>query len=503
MTNMVVAKLDHLMTGGAGVVPSAPEAQRFALPPNGTPLAQLADPAEAELVQRCGAFRTLAQHARRVALSLGAGESAARDIGPVLARLARDGRLIDEPALARLVGAGAPTTDAGASITTIGFVTRDRPRAVARAAVSYATHAREHGHDVRVVVMDDGDGPGVPDALDAVRQDLPSPVYYAGPTEKRAFAARLAALAGVPKDVVAFALLDPFRTGATYGANRNALFLEIAGQGALSADDDTVCTPRRAPIRWPRLALAAGHPATEYRFFETLAEGRRVLPVSDDDVLTEFNKVLGRDVASLIRERPADAVDFEGADRAMIARLVAAPGRVAVAMPGMLGDAGGASPLPALLRARGVSHELMTTAAGAFGTALASRTLLRTPRSMTLSQGGYLMSTAVAWDARDMLPPFFPCFRCEDNLYGHSLRTFRPDAWVAHLPLTLEHDPVEARSYADPGDLTNAGLSVATLVAFVTDPNDTDHVNGLDGYRRVGELTSMTQRAARSLWPVS
>jgi hypothetical protein len=66
-----------------------------------------------------------------------------------------------------------------------------------------------------------------------------------------------------------------------------------------------------------------------------------------------------------------------------------------------------------------------------------------------LSKGGYLMTTAWAFDAREILPPFFPVFRCEDNLYGDLLAWFRPHDWIGHMPQSLVHAPEEARCYVD------------------------------------------------------
>jgi hypothetical protein len=466
--------------------------RRYAAAPADFTLEPPADPAEIALLARCHRFRTLADHARVVARALGLDAGADDEIRVVLERLVREGRVIDEREVARRVSERVPSGDSGAgvAITTLGFVTRDRPRAIARAVVSYASHAWKHGHPIRVVVMDDASTPLMAADMREIQVRLGTTggmVAYAGPAEKREYALRLATMAEVPDEVVTFALLDPLGTGATYGANRNALLLETIGEGVLSADDDTLCTPFVPPGRTTRLAFAAGRPDIRYRFYSGLDTAREDIETSDEDVIANLEAVLGRSAASLVHDASGD-LDLERADQALVARLLSEDGRAVAAMPGMLGDSGGAYAIHTLLRARGESHRHMVASPESFRTAVSSRTYLRATTGPALSQGGYLMATAIALDARELLPPFFPVFRCEDNLYGGLLRLCRSRDWVAHLPIALAHDPLEPRAYAGAnGETPGSPLPMASVIGLATEDVALAGEGDRDRYRVIGQ----------------
>jgi hypothetical protein len=458
--------------------------RRFASDPATPPPA---DPVDRALLARCRRFRTMDAHTGAILTAIGAGAEHGRRIRGVLARLAAEERLVDERGFVRRVARKPPSDDAPARIGTIGFVTRDRPESLVRAVASYVEHAHAHGREPFTVVVDDGVARPARQALESCAASLRSPIAYAGVTEKAAFAARIARAAGVPLELVSFAFLDVLDTGVSYGANRNALLLAAAGDGLLSADDDTLCQPLQTARR-EQWVLASGRVPIDYRFFPDLAAGLAESERLDADVLGCLDGVLGRGVVGLIADAKS-AVDLGRLDAEGIRRLSGRPGRVIAVVLGMLGDAGGDSPLHAVLATRGEGHRQLVATEASWRTALQSRIHLRAARQPTLATGGLFMTTAVALDARDILPPFFPIFRCEDNIYGSMLRRCRPRDWVAHLPVALVHEPVEPRCYAGIAEsVSEIGTPMAVFVQALTDAAPIADVEGNDALRSLGEF---------------
>jgi hypothetical protein len=98
------------------------------------------------------------------------------------------------------------------------------------------------------------------------------------------------------------------------------------------------------------------------------------------------------------------------------------------------------------------------------------------------------MTTAVGLDAREMLPPFFPIFRCEDNIYGTMLRRCRSRDWIAHLPVALVHDPGEPRRSAGIAEsVSGIGTPMAVFVQALTEDAPSADLEGPDALRSLGE----------------
>lgn len=443
-----------------------------------------ADPVDQAILARCRRFRTLDAHTDAIVTTLGVGPEHRRRLRGVLARLAAEERLVDEPGFVARVARTRAPSGSPAHIDTIGYVTRDRPESLVRAIASYGGHAQAHRRTPLALVLDDGLARPARPMLERHAARLPTPIAYAGVNEKAEFATRLARAARVPPNLLSFGLLDVLETGVSYGANRNALLLAAAGDTVFSADDDTVCQPIQTLER-EQWVVASGRVPIDYRFFPDLAAGLADSEPLDVDVLDCVDGVLGRDAVGLLADA-GRAVDLERLDADGIRRLGGPRGRVIAAVAGMLGDAGGDSPLHAVLAARGDAHRNMVATEDSWRIALQSRVHLRAARRPTLAAGGLFMTTAVALDAREILPPFFPIFRCEDNLYGTLLRRCRPHDWIAHLPFALVHQPAEPRRYAGLAEsVSEIGTPMAVFVqAFIDEAPITDEPS--EALRRLG-----------------
>lgn len=147
--------------------------------------------------------------------------------------------------------------------------------------------------------------------LQSLKEHYGVRISYAGPAEKRAFAAALVEESDLRPDVVDFALFDTEQCGQPIGANRNALLLHTVGELAFSTDDDVVCEVARAPTMKDGLAFEYRGDFTKFWFFPdrrtTLSSVTRV----EEDILAIHERLLGRSLGGCIAEFSQGGLCFE------------------------------------------------------------------------------------------------------------------------------------------------------------------------------------------------
>jgi glycosyltransferase involved in cell wall biosynthesis len=163
-----------------------------------------------------------------------------------------------------------------------------RLRDVAATVDAYDEHFWRNGHDVRIVVFDDGTTANR-EKYYALLEESPTynPVFYVGPQEKEQFLAHVATrLRDKKLGALVKSLFRP-----SYGGNRNCALMYTLGDIVVSADDDM--RPH---------ALMDSHPES-LRELE-IAHGRLVKAGRDEivsksfDILTAFLDVLGKPVSA-------------------------------------------------------------------------------------------------------------------------------------------------------------------------------------------------------------
>ena len=142
--------------------------------------------------------------------------------------------------------------------------------------------------------------PSIRASIDDLARELQTSLAHIGAAEKRALAAELVLDTGVDPDILEFALFDPFGVGTTIGANRNALALFTAGELMLSADDDTVCRPIRAPGARDALVVSAERDPQEYWFYADLESAVATPEDRSIDVFGEHERLLGGGLQSFL-----------------------------------------------------------------------------------------------------------------------------------------------------------------------------------------------------------
>jgi hypothetical protein len=300
-------------------------------------------------------------------------------------------------------------------IGTIGIVTKDRPHSLEAMLPGYIENGRRFGRNTAVVVMDDSKSSATRmanrTALTRLSRRYGTAIAYAGLPEKRVFAAKLAA-AGLPRDVVEFALFGLPGTEPTMGANRNALLLQTAGEAVFCVDDDVLCRLAEAPNRRPP-PPALGPSAPEHWFFKHHAEALAFGRFGDQDLLEGHERFLGC-------ESPR--------------------GKVWSTLNGIIGDCA----LSSIVDFNWLRGEPLKRLRD--GNRAVSRQVLRVVRRESTGATGDFTSTAFSLDNREMTPPFMPSFRFEDGMFGATLdKCF--GGCVVHLPSALLHVPPESRTF--------------------------------------------------------
>jgi len=398
----------------------------------------------AEKLLACTTFLTLDQHARNLQGRCNAALDVIRD---ELRSYVADGLFISESELLSEKSSGSNVVRSN-DISSIGIPTRNRPELLLRATKSYLENLQQHQRRCRLVIADGSDEDEArretENRLSALPPDQKSSVYYAGLLQKQRYAELLVS-AGIPQEVVTFALFGHPAISSTIGANRNAILLETVGELALSVDDDSLCRISAPLGESEQIRLAPDNDAVHVRFFpdrETLLASSVFV---DESVLSVHERLLGRTLNEL-----ASAADenlkIDGACTHLLSSLQKGQATIIASYLGICGDAGMGSPLAFIMDSRAQRQKLFDSDSD-FRCALSSREIILMARQPTISHAGPWLGNGLAADNRCLLPPFPPNLRGEDTVFGHLLSTCFSDSYFAHLPRTLLHDPPTQRSY--------------------------------------------------------
>jgi hypothetical protein len=337
-------------------------------------------------------------------------------------------------------------------IASVGVVTRDRPESLMRCLESYIVNCKRNGREIDFAVMDDSESVGGRDEtrrrlLDASERHGVE-ISYAGLEEKLQYAEALIAESKAPPEVVEFALFDPEGCGRSIGANRNALLLHTAGDLVLSADDDTVCQVGAVHDTKRSLSLdSRGEGFVKLWFFPDRASALQSVVVNDEDVLAIHEQLLGKTIGECISEY-SDLAEIElGNISHKLLDGMCRGGRIGVTIGGVIGDSGLHSPVR-WLALEAESRERMVRSEADYHSAWNSRELIRTVSRLTISDSTWCMGAALGLDNRSLMPPFMPVCRNEDGLFGLTLWACFDNVYLGHLPFTILHAPMDARSYS-------------------------------------------------------
>ncbi len=438
----------------------------------------------AKMVSECQQFKTLAEHARELSrdflrdsfTSRRHGFGSTEAIKSQLSELADAGFLISQQQLLEKWKSSEDVPSTDSAIASVGIVTCNRPEGLKRALTSYIENCLQYGRTNDFAVVDDSANPQMRasyrELLRSLKTQYGVKIYYGGLEEKQRFAKALIETGDLPPEIVNFALFDVEKSGASPGANRNALTLHSAGDMIFSADDDTACSLVASPQLKSGLSFKAGGDPSEYWLFRDRQTALQSVAFADANLLAEHEQLLGKNVGAILKTFASTGTpDFNPIDTPFLRRLLSGSGRVLVSFNGLVGDCGwGApfgywgAPLGYLLFA-GESHDRLVRSETDYRAATTSRDILRVVNQACISDDSFGMTTFVGLDNRQLLPPFLPVRRGQDLIFASSVWTCFPDAFFGHLPWALLHEPVEARKFW-PGEIfrTASGFDTAKLI---------------------------------------
>jgi hypothetical protein len=390
-------------------------------------------------------------------------------------------------------------------IASLGVITRSRPENLERCLRSYVENCQRFERDNDFIVMDDSEDPltraGNKELLQLLKREKDVKIRYGGREEKTLFANSLISEGGFDPELLNFALINSDGYEFSCGKNRNALFLDTIGDLIFSTDDDAVCRISSPSDSGASLEQRPrGQPLTpvEFWFFAKREDALSFADFVDEDLLELHEQLLGRTIADCLAT--FGDLDLLSSERPMpyhLRSLQSHDSRVIVTLTGMLGDSG--MRVPATYKVLGrASRERLIQSKESYLSACSSREVMRVATRTCLSNRTWFISTALAYDNREMLPPFFPVLRGTDGIFAATLDRCSQGGYLGDVPRAILHLPTRSRRYRhdqiieSADGITMHSLIVACLLSRQFWPGMTD---GAERMRAMGrhliELGSM------------
>jgi hypothetical protein len=413
-------------------------------------------------LELCRQRNSLEGHAHGIRKILRAGEDKMAEIRAALGELAQEGLLTSDFRV-RSVTYGTPPP-----ITTVAFPTADRVAPFREALESYAANFRDNGRSPSLLVADDSRGLSVQHEYRTITRQCCADqnIRYIGRHERRLYAASLAKK-GIDPLVSQFAILGEFGGQAlrTLGANRNSILLDTAGEHVFLVDDDTLCRCVMHPDSRAELALASHEYPRDAFFFSDRRALLQAMEWRTCDLLGLHERMLGRDIADLVAERPVHCADLDQACNHLLWSIEEGGGTVDVTLGGLAGDAGAATAIRFLTAPRIVKRLLESESL--FRTAFDSREVLEVVPVETVTHFAMCQATTAGLANRRTLPPFLPIGRNSDGVFGVLLALTGRNSFFGHVPVAIFHNAETGRTYDALPPFRCAEL-VISLAAHVT-----------------------------------
>jgi len=455
--------------------------------------ARLAPVDVSALLQRCDAFRTIGEHARRFCEQNDLNASDAAPLVACLQELAQEGFLISRRQLMERCARVGDPNDAPAQIAAIAFPTRNRAAALRRGVESFLDNTQRHGRKVELVVADGSDDPTTRENCRSMLEELKrrkgGEISHAGLEEKKRFAHALVAESGCDPQAVEFALFNPLNCPRSTGANHNAIALHLAGGAYVSVDDDVVCRIAAAPdMRTKGVAFFSASDPTAHWFYPDLEFAVNAAPPLDVDFVGLHEPLLGRDLAACVAQFcEQDTSDTEKMGDDFLRRLNRGRGKVLATFAGHYGDPGVGS-TTAYLWTTGETFARLTADDRQFEEGMTRRAVMRCAQRHSIGGANLTMNMCAGFDRRGLMPPFMPVQRAQDDLMGSILWRLFPDCYFAHLPFCVAHLPEASRASSLDGKWWRAGGTyTAEILAWCCQSFET-HLAASD---RAGRLQAL------------
>jgi hypothetical protein len=386
-----------------------------------------------------------------------------------LARLAEEDLLTSKAAvLEDCLRAAAASSDTPRTIASVVTTTCDRVDAALRCVQDFIGAGKRFDRSTTYVVLDDSRGADVRreyrERLRSTARHEGVTILYAGREEKEQFMHALTGAkgsSGLPPHVVEFALFGAEGLKRLYGANHNAALLHTVGSPLLATDDDVFARIAAAPGMEDTLAVVSTNDPTDLWFFADRASALEAVEFTDEDLLAQHERLLGRRPASCVSDlSDAQTVDLDEADSRLLTLLASGSGKVLATSCGIVGDCAMGAPSYYLTVGGESSQRLLWSDPG-YEALRTTREVVRAVPRWTIGDSLLFQGTSVGLDNVSLLPPYFPVQRNTDGIFAATLRSCCEGGLLGYLPWVVAHDPPSPRAF-EAGELCKRPCEVQT-----------------------------------------
>ena len=358
--------------------------------------------------------------------------------------LAKRGYFKTTKEIARLVNS-EKSVNPESGISSIGFITKNRPEIFASALESYLTHCRRWNRKVTFEIVDSSSEVHVQELyrqnIERLGATYDFKIKHHRPADCQDLILRLTE-AGIPEDVLRFGLTDSLQSGSDFGANRNILMLKTSGQRVLSVDDDTLCRFSTSKNHDGKTQLGFGVDGrNEVSFHKDRSSLLDIYPEWDEEcILSLHDRYLGKSIHTIISDEGLENIVVEKHSLPLISLLELGRSSVDVTLSGLFGDSGSESSSWALMQ-QGKTREELISSEERYNLLKTSREIFNAPHRAIIETSRRIMTTFYGFDNKNLLPPFFPCFRNEDKIFGDLLPRLNRSSCICSLPVAQLHSP--------------------------------------------------------------
>lgn len=397
-------------------------------------------------LEHCKTFRTLQGHAEFLTAYM---PELGGDVDGVLQVLGtvRDAGLLTAADDRLAVARSAAQASTSLAESRVFVITCDRPAAVERLLESMLRGAEIGRHESLYLIDDSRDASNADANRELVSNfNLSSPrnMQYVGATERAALISGLHEHVPGAASSIDFLLDHKHWEGQkTFGLSRTLCLLLSTGYRAIMLDDDVLCSAIDGPFLREGVRFYDGMCEAEFYPSEEAWKTRGVK--RDEDPLRGHLHCLGLKLGDALARLGLQDVteqDLEGSQQEILQR-VTSNSTVLVTQNGTFGDPG-TQDTAWCFGLTGDSLNRLLQDPATLEPKIATRQYWMGWSQPTFS-GQANMSQVTGLDNTALLPPYFPAFRGEDQLFGAMVDYIYPDSMVLNYPWAVPHVPFEER----------------------------------------------------------